>query len=543
MPERPPCSRCNRPIDACDCPYCVECDNFEDECSCNNICPECDYSECRCYDPMCNECGCYEDECECESECNCNDCVRYREEENTPINPPILPNIDYGQVVQETNTQEDTGYRSINSTGTTPERIHRVWDTTEELYRPGRTDEWGAITGCTCSICKTKRNSGEKEKKMPLKKKGSCNMCSSPEGLSIAEHYKKMPHYQESTKYLCKDCYKKYYSRCPECDRDLQKDEFVEYNIKEKKGLVCGDCAHIAYKSIKNYTYKPKPGFKPFKENTKKTLYLGVELEVENMRGKEHKGKTGDFLLKEVNKEKKEDNIYLKNDSSLRKGFEIVTQPMTLDIHNGLDWERILNILRSRGFMSHNTSSCGLHVHINKNYLNKIEITRLNLFVSGHPNEMVKIARRFSSSYAPIKKIDKKQLRGGFGTHASDRDAINFTSRNTIEFRLFKGTLNYKSFMASLQFVDSVTKFVKTNRTPMFYSKSKSWETYVKFLKKNKYKILLEYMKRKNILKPKFDIDNVLEDPDVSMDNERIEGRYIEIISDIDPEEEREVII
>ena len=39
--------------------------------------------------------------------------------------------------------------------------------------------------------------------------------------------------------------------------------------------------------------------------------------------------------------------------------------------------------------------------------------------------------------------------------------AINLQNDNTIEFRLFRGTLNINTFMASLQFTIAITKFVK----------------------------------------------------------------------------------
>ena len=39
--------------------------------------------------------------------------------------------------------------------------------------------------------------------------------------------------------------------------------------------------------------------------------------------------------------------------------------------------------------------------------------------------------------------------------------AINLTNENTIEFRIFRGTLNPKRFLATLQFVDALCHFVK----------------------------------------------------------------------------------
>ena len=39
--------------------------------------------------------------------------------------------------------------------------------------------------------------------------------------------------------------------------------------------------------------------------------------------------------------------------------------------------------------------------------------------------------------------------------------AINLENENTVEFRIFKGTLNYNTFLASLQFVVEISKYAK----------------------------------------------------------------------------------
>ena len=39
--------------------------------------------------------------------------------------------------------------------------------------------------------------------------------------------------------------------------------------------------------------------------------------------------------------------------------------------------------------------------------------------------------------------------------------AVNLLNSNTIEFRLFKGTLNFNTFIASLQFVMEISKYAK----------------------------------------------------------------------------------
>ena len=74
--------------------------------------------------------------------------------------------------------------------------------------------------------------------------------------------------------------------------------------------------------------------------------------------------------------------------------------------------------------------------------------------------------------------------------------AINLQNLSTIEFRLFRGTLNFNTFLASLQFVVTITRFVKSIKLADIFSVT--WEDI--FLC-TKYPELKEYMTRRNLLK------------------------------------------
>ena len=148
--------------------------------------------------------------------------------------------------------------------------------------------------------------------------------------------------------------------------------------------------------------------------------------------------------------------------------MEIVTHPMTLDYHKHFCWERIMKRAIALGYRSHQTSTCGLHIHVNRNSLSdnydeqESIISRILYFVEMHWNELLKFSRRseatmsrWASRYGyentPRAILDKAK-KGNYGRYA----AVNLCNYSTIEFRLFRGTLKYNTLIAALQLVNEI---------------------------------------------------------------------------------------
>ena len=99
-----------------------------------------------------------------------------------------------------------------------------------------------------------------------------------------------------------------------------------------------------------------------------------------------------------------DEHIYIKSDSSLDDGMELVSHPMTLDYHKDFCWEKIIHHAVFLGYRSHQTSTCGLHIHVNRDSLGLDRdeqdevISRILYFVEYYWNEMLKFSRR--SEYA-----------------------------------------------------------------------------------------------------------------------------------------------
>jgi len=101
-------------------------------------------------------------------------------------------------------------------------------------------------------------------------------------------------------------------------------------------------------------------------------------------------------------------------------------------------------------------------------------------FSAGEPSPHAwKVADR--KTKLPIGRTNNRQacvqIKGPLGKGSAGRyDVLNTSNDNTIEFRLFKGTMNPDSVFRFLEFVDAVTRFVQ------FTSAADSGLSYVRFV-------------------------------------------------------------
>ena len=256
---------------------------------------------------------------------------------------------------------------------------------------------------------------------------------------------------------LCSGCYHHHYTRCSCCDTLLHEDDAYHLDGYD----YCSDCYHDEVdrcRSIHDYGYKPEPIFYGDSQR-----YFGVELEIDGA-GKD--SDNADELLGIANKEN--EHIYIKGDGSLDDGMEIVTHPMSLEYHKNYCWEEIMKKAIYLGYRSHQTSTCGLHIHVNRNCFGEdreeqdVVIARILYFVEHHWNELLRFSRRteysmnrWAARYGFEKtgrEILDKAKKGNLGRYA----AVNLMNYMTIEFRLFRGTLKYNTFIAALELVNAI---------------------------------------------------------------------------------------
>jgi len=300
---------------------------------------------------------------------------------------------------------------------------------------------------------------------------------------------------------ICTSCYEDGYSNCDACNEIYHMDDLI-YSDRHGE-TYCQLCARSnGGNAINDYMYKPAPKFRHFNQNTNESvfsrdssnrLYEGFELELESPR--EDAEKVAQTLIDNFDED--EDVFYCKHDGSLDDGFEIVSHPMTLRAHKTMDYSDMLAELKKAGCKSHDTTTCGLHVHVSRSFFTMSETVKLGLFVYFNKSRLETFARRTETSYAKFKPVLRSDLKAA--GHSDRRyEAINFENARTIEFRLFKGTLNFETFMATLEFCDAVSRFVKTVSACSIVNKNGGFDLFKTFVNKDGnrklYKNLIQYL-------------------------------------------------
>lgn len=272
---------------------------------------------------------------------------------------------------------------------------------------------------------------------------------------------------------ICNQCGTRYFV-CTRCG-NVFPDSEINYD-EDADADFCSECMEERRMNldelIRDYYYKPDP---IFYGESDENAYLGVELEVDNTSGDYDNRliyNAAESILDNYGEQ-----LYLKHDGSLTRGFEIVTHPCTLDYHyNNFEWSEIMDICKNGTLRSHDTSTAGLHIHLSRAFfgdtqeIQDLHISKLIILVSKfYDSHLLKFSRRQQSELRWCSNpsidyedtddentiIDKMKQLKSKGRYV----AVNLENANTIEFRLFKGTLNLTTFMASLQLVVEISRY------------------------------------------------------------------------------------
>ena len=188
----------------------------------------------------------------------------------------------------------------------------------------------------------------------------------------------------------------------------------------------------------------------------------------------------------------------------------MVSHPMSLEYHtNIMNWQKVFNKAIEMDYRSHNTSTCGLHIHVSRSAFGntyeqqEITIGRVVFFVEKHWNELVKFSRRnienlnrWAARYATISCTTEETYKKAKDRHMGRYVAVNLENHSTIEFRLFRGTLRYRTFLATLQLVDEICNCA-INMTD-WELEHMSWSDFVSRILPKKSE-LIEYLKEKRL--------------------------------------------
>ena len=323
-------------------------------------------------------------------------------------------------------------------------------------------------TGRVSAICSGCFNREQEE----LQQCSTCN---------VWDYENEFQYYEFIDESVCRNC-QSMISECRGCGQDSWNDGDHECDESEA--------------TIKSWDFRPSGGF-TFHGTDPNHMFMGFELEVECESGNLYdSAQRVDNVLAKYNRG------FLKNDGSLNDGFEIVTQPHTLDEYTEkFPWE-IVSDLREWGFRSWDTDTCGFHVHISRkafgwrdrqerdsNYnegryhAHLLRFTKLIYDNSRHVTRYVsgRNSERWASYSDRTHLLDKVK----FGNQSNSRySAVNVANTQTVEVRVFKGSLKVERIKAYLQFVHSVAEYTR-NLHVSPNENNLMWRKYTGWLRKN----------------------------------------------------------
>ena len=267
------------------------------------------------------------------------------------------------------------------------------------------------------------------------------------------------------------ECCRDSYSYCSNCD-ELYPDGDIYWDDDTDEPY-CRWCYEERHNKrvIQNYDFKPLPIFYKMDGETTK-LYMGVELEIDK-GGEDHEN--AQELMEIVNDWSTK--AYCKHDGSIYNGFEIVSHPCTLGYHlNNFRWYELMQKALAMDYRSHETHTCGLHIHISREGLGdtfderEATIGKILYFIENNWDCVLRFTRRtqgnlerWASRYG-LEATPEETYQKAKGDYNRYR-CVNLRNAHTIEFRIYRGTLNYNTFAATLQFTHLLCELCKNLTT------------------------------------------------------------------------------
>lgn len=270
---------------------------------------------------------------------------------------------------------------------------------------------------------------------------------------------------------VCENCRYDHYVECSDCNELYHENDIIY--CEDCDAYYCNGCWEEHYHEDQLlYDYHDFNDWREHHlENETPDFYIGHELEIDE----------GSDMEEAVDTISQIDGICMHDGSLSCRGIEFISHPFSYNYMLSMeqDYRNTFDHLIHLGYKSHNTNTCGLHFHVTRPTDSKI-IDRIILFMETYKEEIITLSRRHSDELNRWSRFlsDKKQ-----GTNpkviksldyivnnkvTSDRYmALNLTNSRTIEFRFFKGTLNYDTFMADFEFIYNLVHFASDLSIPV----------------------------------------------------------------------------
>jgi len=249
---------------------------------------------------------------------------------------------------------------------------------------------------------------------------------------------------------------------------------------------MCHTCVGDFPRELRGYSERATSFFQPAPTKGKFSDRLtGCELEYEFGNGREQ---TLFFLHRNL-----KDHAIFKRDGSLNDGVEICTRPASVNEHL-TQFQKMFEDTQCMGSLRVQ-STCGMHVHIDKQKLTALTLGKLVSFMqSSHNKDFIKlIAGRATNNYAKT-GTDHTVTSIHRGLLTDRYNGVNNNNRATIELRVFKTPNDFAVFERNMEFVDAISAFIQPGNSGV---KETTWEMFHKFVasQRSTYRNLNQFLK------------------------------------------------
>ena len=251
-------------------------------------------------------------------------------------------------------------------------------------------------------------------------------------------------------------------------EQPIHRDNLDNYYFEEEEEIYYTDIAYFNDNIIQDYGKTELPPV----STGKKDYYIGIELEMEKENSTFRERNENIVTILNESGDNFSNLLDWKKDSSLECGVEMVTAPISLEIFK----DRVVPIiekLQENGFTSEKSGRCGNHIHISKNVFSEEAQSRLVLIYAKFEQQIKILSRRgTNNSYCRdvLENFDSLEIENSMKIASDQKNkgkctAINFSNKNTIEFRVFRGTMNTNKLIANIQLVQLLADWSRKTLT------------------------------------------------------------------------------
>jgi hypothetical protein len=262
---------------------------------------------------------------------------------------------------------------------------------------------------------------------------------------------------------ICKACYRADLGKCDRC-----REEYTgRHLVRTPRGRLCRHCMscvgllepvnrhdYVPPKTIYFRASKQREDHEYLNSSSRRAreLYLGVELEIST-------GGSGLNVAQVLSRLREMPLwMYWKHDGSISEGFEMVTMPISwgyLQETAAGHFRTMCKQLMLMDISSYDSRQCGIHVHLSRNAFSRLHLYKFLRLWYGHLNLTRKLSRRplpELERWANPTTLENWAILARDGRQRSPKySAVNLLHKNSIELRIFNGTLRFSSFMVALE--------------------------------------------------------------------------------------------